>query len=377
MKPTKSTTQTQRPIEPTKPTELPVETVAAPVVPAPVVPAPAPVESSALVAPTPAASSLVETTAPVPAPSVSSEFAARKALALSLPERLRPQVMALKRPSSVDLMNLVLALPEVQQEAMMRLVAKTSSTKLGIHTASNGFTPTALKINQGIGDDPTKPANCVPGDYYSADSRILGKEVVAVPLGVHMGHTLWAPRDQGKKPPICTSADRITGSKLGECAACPLNPTKRQYTDGGCTREVVVYLLDVNMTAIYSLGFARTSEPAGRTLAKTLEQSSAAWARWFTFGSSSTVNKKGQKYLVMTALPVADAAKANTDPALHPLFEALASILEMDVYYPEIATIHARLRGEEVMVNPPEDAATAGAPLASDTKAAPNYDVDF
>jgi len=376
MKPTKSTIQTQRPTEPTEPTELPVERAVT--VPTPV-PAPAEVKALAVAVATPAdASTLVETPAPASVPSVSSEFAARKALAQSLPERLRPQVMALKRPTPVDLMNLVMALPDAQQEAMMRLVAKTSSTKIGIHTASTGFTPTVLKLYQGVGDDAAKPANCVPGDYYTGDSRVLGKEVIAVPLGVHMGHSLWGPRDQGKKPPICISADRVTGSKLGECIACAVNPARRQYTEGGCTREVVVYLLDINMTAIYSLRFARTSEKAGQTLASTLEQSSAAWARWFTFGSTTTMNKGGQKYLVMTTLPVADAAKANTDPVLHPLFEALATMLEMDVYYPEIANIHARLRGEEVAVNPAGEATvSSGAPLASDTKATPNYDVDF
>jgi len=343
------------------------------------------VETSAAPIEAPAAPAAAASTAIIPAgdASISSEFAARKALANRLPEEVRARALMLKRPTPKELMDIVMALPEAGQEAMMTLVSKTNPEKQGLHTSSSGFEPTALKPYHGTGNDPLRPRQCLPGQFYSADSRILGEKFTAVPLAIYEGQILWPPKstdNKESKAPICVSVDRKTGSKYGNCDACPLNPSVRQYSQGGCMREVTAYLLDQEMTSIYELKFSKTSEGAGRALMGIMKKSNSLWDRWFTFEAKERV-EGANKWYVIQAAPVADASKANTDVKLHPLFTALSKIIDTDIYYAALANIHDRLKNSADAGGAP----AAGAPgaafdekafLKGDTEAAPDYSKD-
>lgn len=345
----------------------PTEAAAAPAAPAP---------ETAIVPAAPAALA--------PAEGVSSEFAARKAMAARLPEEVRPRFLMLKRPNPAELMDIVMKLPEASQEAMMTLVSKTNPEKQGLHTSSSGFEPTALKLYHGVGNDPTKPRQTLPGQFYAADSRIIGEKFNAVPLAIYEGQILWPEKNQAgsddkSKAPICVSVDRKTGSKYGSCATCPLAPEHRQYTQGGCMREVTAYLLDQDMTSIYELKFAKTSEGAGRAMLGILKKSNTLWDRWFTFEAKERV-EKDKKWFVIQAGPVADAAKAATDPKFHPLFNALSKVIDTDIYYAALANIHDRAKNSTDAGG--AAAGTAGgaattfdekAFLKGDTEAAPDY----
>jgi hypothetical protein len=327
----------------------------------------------------------VETAAIVPAQdqSISSEFAARKALAMRLPENVRARALMLKRPTPEELMNIVMALPEAGQEAMLALVSKTNPEKQGLHTSSSGFEPTALKVFHGTGNDPLRPRQCLPGQFYSADSRVLGEKFTAVPLAIYEGQILWPPKSQDNKEskaPICVSVDRKTGSKYGSCDACPLNPSVRQYSQGGCMREVTAYLLDQDMTSIYELKFSKTSEGAGRALMGVMKKSNSLWDRWFTFEAKERVEGANKWYVIQTG-PVADPVKANTDPKLHPLFTALSKIIDTDIYYAALANIHDRLKNSADAGGAPAGGGTSApfdekAFLKGDTEAAPDYSKD-
>jgi hypothetical protein len=333
----------------------------------PAVEAPAaPIETAA--APAPAA------IVPAADASISSDFAARKALAARLPEEVRARALMLKRPTPSELMDIVMKLPEAGQEAMMTLVSKTNPEKQGLHTSSTGFEPTALKPYHGTGNDPLRPRQCLPGQFYSADSRILGEKFTAVPLAIYEGQILWPPKSNDSKEskaPICVSVDRKTGSKYGNCDACPLNPSVRQYSQGGCMREVTAYLLDQEMTSIYELKFSKTSEGAGRALMGIMKKSNSLWDRWFTFEAKERVEGDKKWYVIQTN-PVADATKANTDPKLHPLFTALSKIIDTDIYYAALANIHDRLKNSTEAGG----AAGAGSTPAFDEKAFVKGDTD-
>jgi len=338
------------------------------------------VETSAAPSETPAAPSAI---VPAADASISSEFAARKALANRLPEEVRARALMLKRPTSKELMDIVMALPEAGQEAMMTLVSKTNPEKQGLHTSSSGFEPTALKPYHGTGNDPLRPRQCLPGQFYSADSRVLGEKFTAVPLAIYEGQILWPPKstdNKESKAPICVSVDRKTGSKYGNCDACPLNPSVRQYSQGGCMREVTAYLLDQEMTSIYELKFSKTSEGAGRALMGIMKKSNSLWDRWFTFEAKERV-EGANKWYVIQASPVADAAKANTDTKLHPLFTALSKVIDTDIYYAALANIHDRLKNSADAGGAPAGGAPAAAFdekafLKGDTEAAPDYSKD-
>jgi hypothetical protein len=280
-------------------------------------------------------------------------------------------------------MTIVMALPEASQEAMMTLVSKTNPEKQGLHSSSSGFEPTALKLFHGVGNDPTRPRQTLPGQFYASDSRVIGEKFNAVPLAIYDGQILWPPQSNDSKEskaPICVSVDRKTGSKYGSCASCPLAPELRPYTQGGCMREVTAYLLDENMTSIFELKFAKTSEGAGKSLMGVMKKSNNLWDRWFTFEAKERVDGT-KKWYVMQTGPVVDAAKVNTPVGFHPLFAALSKVIDTDIYYTALANIHDRLKNSA-------DAGGAAAPgaagpafdekafLKGDTEAAPDYSKD-
>jgi hypothetical protein len=277
-------------------------------------------------------------------------------------------------------MEIVMNLPENSQEAMMTLVAKTNPEKQGLHTSSSGFEPTALKVYHGTGNDPIRPRQTLPGQFYSADSRVIGEKFNAVPLAIYEGHILWPEKTKDSnesKAPICVSVDRRMGSKYGNCDACPLHPNLRPYAQGGCMREITVYLLDQDMTSIYELKFSKTSEGAGKALMGVMKKSNFLWERWFTFEAKERVDK-GNKWYIIQSSPVADATKAITDTKFHPLFNALSKVIDADIYYTQMANIYDRARNspdssESVVNATPVVAFDEKAFLKSDTDAVPDY----
>jgi hypothetical protein len=266
---------------------------------------------------------------------------------------------------------------------MMTLVSKTNPEKQGLHSSSSGFEPTALKVYHGTGNDPLRPRQTLPGQFYSADSRVIGEKFNAVPLAIYEGHILWPEKSQDNKEskaPICVSVDRKMGSKYGSCDSCPLNPNVRQYNQGGCMREVTAYLLDQDMTSIYELKFSKTSEGAGRALMGVMKKSNSLWDRWFTFEAKERV-EKGNKWYVIHAGPVADASKANTDLKFHPLFNALSKVIDSDIYYAAMANTYDRAKNStEAGAAPGGETPAASfdekAFLKGDTEAAPDYSKD-
>jgi hypothetical protein len=275
-----------------------------------------------------------------------------------------------------------MALPAANQEAMMNLVEKTNPVKQGLHTASSGFEPTVLKLYHGVGNDPVKPRQTLPGQFYSADARVIGEKFTAVPLAIYEGQILWPPQDQGKgesKAPICASVDRKIGSKYGECDKCPLNPeTGRKYTQGGCMPEITAYLLDQDMTSIYELKFAKTSYGAGKTLVNILKKQNQIWDRWFVFEAKERIDGAKKWYVVNTSNPT-EAGKIDSPKTLHPLFAALSKIVDVDVYYKKMADNYMRSKsgagGGEAGAETPAPAFDEKSFMA-DAGGAPDYSKD-
>lgn len=313
----------------------------------------------------------------------SDEFQARKALASRLPESMRGRALMTKRPTATELMDIVMSLPESQQEAMVNLVSKTNPEKQGLHSASSGFDPTALKVYHGTGNDPARPRQTLTGQFYSSDSRVIGEKFNAAVLAIYEGQTLWPQQGSGaaneSKAPICQSMDRQMGSKYGPCSSCALNPRTRAYTQGGCSEDVTVYLLDQDFTAIYELKFSKTSLGAGRSLMNVLKKENQVWDRWFTVEAKERVEGKNKWYVVQCS-PLADPAKVNTPKTAHPLFQALSKVIDTDVYYRKIADIYDRAKNSA-------DVGAAGAAtenaafdekafLKGETSATPDYSKD-
>jgi hypothetical protein len=287
-----------------------------------------------------------ETTA-LAAPSDTALWMAQaKQLAARVPVAKRDDVLMLARPTPGQLIELVERLPANSQEKMMELVRKTRPKKQGAHGNRQGFSPTQVRLYQGTGNDPLRPAKMSPGEFYSTDSRVLGDHMDVVVLGYYMGRTLWPARDSGEKNPVCWSWDREVGSRYGECAKCP-NASKR-YTDGGCAMDVTFWFMDLEMSGIYSLTFAKTSYGAGTALEKVITKSENLWDRVIRLEAQERTNEKKERWYVIKASPLADPKNPQvgyTDKALRPMYEALSKVLDADVFYPALADVYDRSKG--------------------------------
>lgn len=276
-----------------------------------------------------------------------SRMAAKQALAKRLPAAVRGKFLMKKdRPEPEQLFEIVMALPPDKQERMMELVRKTRPDKQGAHFAKEGFSPTSIRLYQGTGTDPLRPADMPPGQYYTGDSRIIGKRFIATVLGIYEGRILWPLKGQqgaGDTPqgkaPLCVSLDQKKGSKYGDCASCP--SLNKQYNQGGCTREIVAWLIDDKMTSIYELRFSKTSEGAGSALVKILQKCDNLWDRWFSFETQERTEEDRRWFVIKCATAVDDAGKQLATPKdLHPLFENLSRVLDYDCYYPQLANVY-------------------------------------
>ena len=283
---------------------------------------------------------------------VSPDIDATKLLASRLPARYKGDVLMLKRPSPVDLFNIVEALPKDKQDKMLELVRKINPKKQGLHTTRQGFNPTQIRVYQGTGTDLARPKNTLKGDFYTADSRVIGNKFTGAVLAAFEGRIMWPQRPEKGQPaaegtpaskaPLCYSLDRLEGSRYGACANCP--NSQKQYNQGGCAREVVVYLMDEDMTGVYELRFSKTSEGAGNALLKILQKSENPWDRWFVFESAER-QEKDYNWMVQKVAPVNDVkdpTKNNTPKDLHPLFLSLSKVIDFDVYYSGLADVYDR-----------------------------------
>lgn len=278
-----------------------------------------------------------------------NNMARNKALADRLPPSYREDVLFMTRPTPEQFFEIVTKMPADSQGAMMELIKKTRPKKQGAHTSNEGFSPTQLRVNQGTGNDPAKPAKHPPGNFYSTDSRDMNDEIECVVLGFYEGRTMWPPRDQGDssagKAPLCYSFDRKMGSRYGECASCP-NASKK-YTEGGCTREVTAWVMDRAMTGIYEVKFSKSSIGGGEAMMRVMKTAKSLWERWFTIKNEART-EGDRRWYVTTAKPFSDpknAAATFTDVTLHPLFENLSRLMDADVYYPALADVYDRAKG--------------------------------
>lgn len=277
-----------------------------------------------------------------------SSVSANRALADRLPARYREDVLFMVRPTPEQLFGIVERLPGDSQAKMIELVRKTRPKKQGAHTSKEGFSPTQLRVFQGTGNDPAKPAKLPPGNFYTVDSRDMGDAIDGVILGFYEGRTMWPPRDGGSsdsKGPMCYSLDRKMGSRYGECDSCP-NASKK-YNEGGCGRDVTVWFVDRELTGIYEMKFSKSSMGGGDALVRILSKADNLWDRFFTIKNDERT-EGDRRWFVTKATPVVDAknpAASNTPKELHPLYEALSRLLDSDVYYPALAGVYDSAKG--------------------------------
>lgn len=276
-----------------------------------------------------------------------STFAMNKALAARLPDRYKDRVMLLERPSTSHMLEIVEGLNPEWQEKVATLLRRMRPTKQGVHMKGGGFKIAEIKLYQGVGNDAARPPKLPPGGFYTSDSKTIEAPFVAAVVGLQETRTMWPSLDGARSGPICYSLDMVQGSKFGKCEECP--NSKKLPRDGGCGTEVVAYVVDRDMTGVYSIKFSKTSYRAGKQLINLVNAGDEIWSRWVSF-SEQEYKDGSKRWFGIKPGPVESKNQADVfvPKELNPVFMALSQAIDAELYYPALADVYDRSKATVV-----------------------------
>lgn len=252
-------------------------------------------------------------------------------------EKFRSSLERVKRPTLNELVSIVNNIPDEFQDQVATLMKKMDPNRPGLYLADNRPQLTELRLYQGSGNDPNRPDNCRVGHFYLTTKQNVGEKFVGTVLALWQGRTMWPGADDARSAPLCTSMDREVGSKYGTCATCPQRP----WRDGektNCNDDVVAFMLPQDMDDIILVRFSRTSEAAGRQLAKFASKDLVPWQRFFQITASERQGSGGSKikWHVMKVEPMDDKVPSE----LMEFCGALCAMAEHDFILPGLGRIY-------------------------------------
>jgi hypothetical protein len=223
-------------------------------------------------------------------------------------DRYKDELQRLEKEekSKSEMQQTLLDLPEDLQEKMSNIYRSMSGKKRG---AIGGDTDTssflALRLYHGVGSDPMRPEDLPVGNFYSSAGNDFGKEFVGTVLAYTKGRAMLGDKNQGEDTsrPLCSSWDRKVGNSYGNCDVCPFRPWK-DGKPNRCGNDILFYILDKDMTGIYTLRFSKTSEGGGRQLEKLAGTTFDLWSRWYRIYAEKQKSADGKmEYRVLKATP--------------------------------------------------------------------------
>lgn len=251
-------------------------------------------------------------------------------------------------PTKMELQKIMDELPE-EYEALFEIVRKTMGSKRGVYSQESSPLFPELRVYQGTGNDPNRPEEMVPGQYYLTSKETVGKTFEGTILAIWSGRTMWGDANAGEstKMPICQSMDRKRGSAYGDCSVCPHRPWK----DGKlqrCGNDVVAFMLSADLKDIVLVRFMKTSEPAGKQLLKFVRRSMEPWSRWYKLSTAVKVNPNDstKRWYLMNVEP-SEGDDSLVPEEIYPFCEAMCTSLEATYILPNMASIYRQGAEEE------------------------------
>lgn len=244
-------------------------------------------------------------------------------------------------PDKMTANRIIDRLPEEYADAVSSIIRRSMGKRKGVYADDDRPELPELRIFHGTGNDPNRPENIIPGQYYLTTKETVGKQFVGTVLAVYKGRTMWGDRDAGEntRMPVCQSMDREVGSSFGRCDDCPNKP----WRDGKmqrCSDDVVAYMLTRDLKEIVVVRFAKTSQGAGQQLIKFARRTEVNWSKWYSITADATVNQndKNQRYYVMKASPLEGEEKDVYVPdSLHAFCSMMCTIIEATILLPGMA----------------------------------------
>jgi hypothetical protein len=286
-------------------------------------------------------------------------------------DRISTVTAALPDRRTVD--RVIDALPDEYADKVASIIRRNMGKRRGLYADDDRPELTELRIFHGTGNDPNRPENIIPGQYYLTSKETVGKQFVGTVLAAYKGRTMWGDRDSGEnmRMPVCQSMDRKVGSSFGYCDTCPNKP----WRDGKmqrCSDDVVAYMLTKDLNDIVLVRFAKTSEGAGRQLIKFIRRTEQNWSKWYSITADATVNQndKNQRYYVMKVSPVEGEEKDVYVPdELQAFCDMMSAIIEANIMLPGMAHVYRQakdLLGPNAMPAPTPARGAGSSPMMGD-----------
>lgn len=235
--------------------------------------------------------------------------------------------------------ELIWTFPEEAQDKLSSVIAKMNPNKKGVVSDGNQTDFLEIRVNQGTGNDPNRPEDSVPGQYYLSSVEKIGKSFLATPVLLWEGRQMWKQRNEGDTnapiAPECTAFDRNIGDKYGHCSECPFLPW-RDNKPNRCSNTVGAILLIKETLDLVLLRFQRTSAQAGNQLMKYAKRGTAPWARWYRF-ETDVQTKDVKRWFTIKVTPTDE----KVDEHLKKFCDIMCTIAERDYLYPKIARPYA------------------------------------
>lgn len=190
---------------------------------------------------------------------------------------------------------------EAGREKIKSLVELVSPHKAGLEDGvSDGWKVPRLQVVQPTTSSPAKPSSAKPGDLYTTAGSLVERPFAFVPLYINVENVYFeSPAD---KIPKCTAPDAKLGNTFGVCEHCPQLPFGKQpgkeQKITGCSNQVVVAGLAVELDQIVLITFSKTSRSAGSALVSLVRQRKHVWSQSYLLDTEKKSGAQGLYYIL-------------------------------------------------------------------------------
>ena len=245
-------------------------------------------------------------------------------------------------PTKEDFERIITALPQIQKDAVLKIIRKFLGTKKGVYTTQGALDFPELRLYQGTGNDKNRPKKQIPGEFYITNpSMNVGEMFEGTVLAIWSGRTMWG--GEGESAILCTSMDRIIGTQLGYCDKCLNMPWRDNKKTQKCGDHVIAYMLTKDLSNILTVRFQKTSEASGRRLMRLAQSSEFLGEQTYKLTAEHRTGKtdSSYKWYVVNV----EAGEPNV-PIVVEFCDAMCTLLEGTYILPNMAACYQK--GQEV-----------------------------
>jgi len=174
-----------------------------------------------------------------------------------------------------------------------------------------------VRVRQPSSTSDVIPEDCKNGQLFDSQGNTLGDSLSFIPILLHEMRQKW-----GEDQMDCQSLDGVTGTRYGDCQACPYG----RFVQGArpdCSNGYSYFVVTEDLTALYRISFMKSSAKAGKNI-KRLIQPPALWGRSFSVSTEKISANSRNYYELRTAATGrrTDEETMKVCDALHTYYQA-------------------------------------------------------